>query len=394
MKRIKAINGYTIFQATERDTKRYNVEADRFYIYFSSDVRDYGLTNCDPDWEADSEAEAIEWASSGNYAIAKEIAESRSTAASFDEIEEIEKQLDSGMTPEEIEEAEEESSGLVYATEENGLYYVLAQDENRDIVEHHGPYYSLEGADLGAQNYAKNTGGRFHYVRAATLDAAPVYLEESWPTSNSVEGVCYKLGTETRAASWLVTRYTVDDLQTAIQYAKQNGEKITSCTRCEYDPTTGTTRETPIIPETRQEKTDRENREHCKRISDELDLYVDGLVWRCPECGETFTEDQAPSTTEDVCFCPHCQEPISVHDLEQLSLWDYFSDFLDMDWVLDSRREYKACRIMVAYGGPTIYIDTLTGYVELYWWSDRASYKLRSDTLAAVDEWAEEYFSC
>ncbi len=143
-----------------------------------------------------------------------------------------------------------------------------------------------------------------------------------------------------------------------------------------------------------QAETDRENLEHCKRISDELDLYADGQVWRCPECGETFTEDQAPSDDNDMCICPHCQEAVSVHDLEQLSMWDYFSDILDVNWILNSKREYKACRLLVAFGGPNIYVDTLSGYVELYWWTDTARYKLRSDTLCAIDEWAEVWFKC
>lgn len=45
MKKIKALNGYTIYQATKRDENKYNVTEGYFYIYFSSDIRDYGLTN-------------------------------------------------------------------------------------------------------------------------------------------------------------------------------------------------------------------------------------------------------------------------------------------------------------------------------------------------------------
>lgn len=108
MERIKALNGYTIMRATARDVKKYNVTEGNYYIYFSSDLRDYGLANSDADWETDSLVTALEWCVSTNYAAAKEIAESRSTAASFEEIEEIESQLDAGMTAEEIEEEYEE----------------------------------------------------------------------------------------------------------------------------------------------------------------------------------------------------------------------------------------------------------------------------------------------
>jgi hypothetical protein len=47
----------------------------------------------------------------------------------------------------------------------------------------------------------------------------------------------------------------------------------------------------------------------------------------------------------------------------------------------------------VAYGGPTIYIDTDSGDVELYWWNERARYPLSSSARDAVDEWAEEYWN-
>ena len=95
MKKIKAINGYTIYQATDRDVSKYNVEADYFYLYFSSDIRDYGLSNCEWDWEAGSIEEAEAFATGTNYATAKEMVEATTTAASFEEIQEVEARLDS-----------------------------------------------------------------------------------------------------------------------------------------------------------------------------------------------------------------------------------------------------------------------------------------------------------
>ena len=106
MKRINAINGYTIYQATARDEEKYNVEAGYFYLYFSSDIRDYGISCCDHDYEAGSLEEAISFATGTNYAIAKEYVEETTTAATYEEIAAIEKQLDDGATLEDIEEAE------------------------------------------------------------------------------------------------------------------------------------------------------------------------------------------------------------------------------------------------------------------------------------------------
>ena len=107
MKRIKAINGYTIYQATKRDEKNYDVTAGNYSIYFSSDIRDYGIQFSYPEFEDVDSLEVAENLCAGNYAIAREIVENKTTAATFEEIEEIEKKLDSGMSIGEIEEIEE-----------------------------------------------------------------------------------------------------------------------------------------------------------------------------------------------------------------------------------------------------------------------------------------------
>jgi len=151
MKRVKAVNGYTIYLATARDVDKYNVTEGTFYIYFSSDVRDYGLSNSDPDWEADTLETALEWCNSSNYALAKEIVEARTTAATFEEIAAVEKQLDAGTDPEEIANAEEEEVSVI---EENGLFYVHVETP-ADYFDH-GPYFNRAGAEMAAENYKRN----------------------------------------------------------------------------------------------------------------------------------------------------------------------------------------------------------------------------------------------
>lgn len=161
MKRIKAVNGYTIFEATQRDEQRYDVKAGVFYVYFSSDIRDYGLSNSYPEWEDDNAEAAIEWALSGNYAIAKEIAEASSTAPTFEEIEEIERLLDAGVSPEEIEEIENES---VCVFERGGFWFIRIEAERCGVIvsDEHGIYFTREAAEAGALNYSRNTGAIFN----------------------------------------------------------------------------------------------------------------------------------------------------------------------------------------------------------------------------------------
>ena len=107
MKRIKGINGYTIFQVGPRDTSKYGFEPGRFYVYFSSDVRDYGLLNSTPEFEDCGSIEEAEAHCTDNFAIAKEIVEAQTTAAGMDEILEVEALLNDGADPNEAAENQE-----------------------------------------------------------------------------------------------------------------------------------------------------------------------------------------------------------------------------------------------------------------------------------------------
>lgn len=110
MKRIKSVNGYTIYQATARDAAQdSSIETGYFYLYFSSDIRDYGRAYSYAEMEAGSLEEAEAFATGSNYATAREYVEANTTAATYEEIAEIEKQLDAGATLNDIAAAEEEA---------------------------------------------------------------------------------------------------------------------------------------------------------------------------------------------------------------------------------------------------------------------------------------------
>lgn len=133
-----------------------------------------------------------------------------------------------------------------------------------------------------------------------------------------------------------------------------------------------------------------ENRNHCKHIATEIEAYADGNVYHCPECGE---EIRMPDDVGDKYRCPHCHTVADIEDYEQLSIWDYMTDILDIEYRCGSDREYRSCKIMVACGGPNIYIDTAAAMVKLYWWTEYAEYPLSYAACDAIDEWAEEYWN-
>lgn len=140
-----------------------------------------------------------------------------------------------------------------------------------------------------------------------------------------------------------------------------------------------------------QEETNTENRNTCKRIAESLEAYSDGLMYRCPECGEEFYMNE---NAGDKYCCPSCRAVFAIEEYEQLSIWDYMNDALDIRFVVSSRKEILAVKVLVAFGGPNIWIDTESRAVELYWWTDRASYPISTSAANALDAWAEEYWEC
>ena len=59
------------------------------------------------------------------------------------------------------------------------------------------------------------------------------------------------------------------------------------------------------------------------------------------------------------------------HDL--ISGHDYLADALEINYVVSQDAQYLGARILVAFGGPNIWIDTRAGFVEGHWWGDSAS---------------------
>lgn len=110
-----------------------------------------------------------------------------------------------------------------------------------------------------------------------------------------------------------------------------------------------------------------------RRIADELATIADGLAYI--EDGEITYYDEEPEDAED---------------LEQASIYDYLEDVYNVRYILDADRDYLAVRVMVACGGPNIWLDSETENVELYWGSDHVSCPLSCEAVSDLDEWGRE----
>lgn len=142
-----------------------------------------------------------------------------------------------------------------------------------------------------------------------------------------------------------------------------------------------------------QEETNVENRERCRRIAKELEAYASGDIFRCPECGQHCNVEEEENENGETIYKCSCG-CVSEYEPEQLSLYDWAEDILDIEYRCGSDKNYRSVCVMVTCGGPNIYVDTATKQVELYWWGDRASYPISYDAAAALDDWAEEYWNC
>lgn len=103
-----------------------------------------------------------------------------------------------------------------------------------------------------------------------------------------------------------------------------------------------------------------ENRQHLERIREEIETYYDG-----------FEEDG-----------------------EEKTLFDYLSDILDFEILIDSRMEYRTCKVYLTLGGPNIWIDTEARALKLAWWTEKEEIYLDSDICDEIDFYFEELYNC
>lgn len=72
----------------------------------------------------------------------------------------------------------------------------------------------------------------------------------------------------------------------------------------------------------------------------------------------------------------------------EFNAFDYLQDTLDIEYIVNSKGEYLGARVLVAFGGPNIWVDTRRGVVEGAWYGETASASFK-DNLGLDDALAE-----
>lgn len=80
-------------------------------------------------------------------------------------------------------------------------------------------------------------------------------------------------------------------------------------------------------------------------------------------------------------------------DYEEPCAGDYLKNALDFRYIVDSKKEYLGANILVAFGGPNIWINTLDKWVEGYWGGDKVKRHYYEDKIG-LDDYLEEYYQC
>ncbi len=72
------------------------------------------------------------------------------------------------------------------------------------------------------------------------------------------------------------------------------------------------------------------------------------------------------------------------------SAMDYLSDVLDIQYIVDSDRTYRAGRVLITFGGPNAWVNTQTSNLEVAWWSDTEYRSLPAEFISGLDGALEE----
>ena len=77
---------------------------------------------------------------------------------------------------------------------------------------------------------------------------------------------------------------------------------------------------------------------------------------------------------------------------KKISIDDLMESVLDIEWITFNDHSYKAARLLVAFGGPNVWVNTQTEMVEGYWGADEISWHFQDNI--GLDDYLEEMHGC
>ena len=90
-------------------------------------------------------------------------------------------------------------------------------------------------------------------------------------------------------------------------------------------------------------------------------------------------------------MCKNIAEGIT--EGKSASHWfDDGNDIYNIEWITHQDHSYKAARLMVAGGGPVVWVNTQTGTVDGYWGTDKVHWHYTDNI--GLDDYLSELHGC
>ena len=93
-------------------------------------------------------------------------------------------------------------------------------------------------------------------------------------------------------------------------------------------------------------------------------------------------------------MCKNIAEDITDSNVRRPSegASEWMEDVYDIRYLVDRKKKYLGCELMVAGGGPTIWVNTWTREVEGYWGGDKVVEPFIDNI--GLDDYNEEMYTC
>ena len=91
-------------------------------------------------------------------------------------------------------------------------------------------------------------------------------------------------------------------------------------------------------------------------------------------------------------MCKEIAQDISEPPSKQASPEVYMEDVYDIEWITFQDHSYKAARLMVAGGGPVVWVNTQDGTVDGYWGTDKVHWHYTDNI--GLDDYLSELHGC
>lgn len=108
--------------------------------------------------------------------------------------------------------------------------------------------------------------------------------------------------------------------------------------------------------------------------------------WRHPESGNEWGASEISYTEDGRVILGG-----TTVDVDEMTASEWLEDILDIQFTVSRDREYLGARVLVAFGGPNVWVDTRSRQVEGYWWGDSYTASFRDNI--GLDEACSELWS-